>query len=186
MYEVQADFFKEANKALAHYARNGTETLGMDISRIPGALTPKGKSVFQLTTQQSTGRLLTYRSYDSPSWVKGNTVNFSPTEMKNYPVQSISTGDIVPMALGIVVIAINNMFTANEVVIVNTVHDSIVFDAATEDIAIEVCDIAGAIMANAPAAFEHFFGVPFDLDLPVEATFGPNWKQQDKFVREYN
>lgn len=90
------------------------------------------------------------------------------------------------MMLGIVVMTINNMFTEEEIVIVNTVHDSIVFDAANVEIATEAAIIIGNIMADAPAMFKYFFGVEFDLGLPVEVTFGPSWKEQSLYKEEFS
>ena len=52
------------------------------------------------------------------------------TQIKNYPVQSFATADIVPLVL----IDIENKLKELNSCVVNTVHDSIVIDVHPEEI----------------------------------------------------
>ena len=182
MYETQDKEFRHANNELTKFIRDGA--CALDIRQVPGLTTEKGYNVYELRTQQPTGRILTYRSYDSPDW-SSRTIGFSPTEFKNYKVQSISTGDIVPMALGVVSTTLDNRFPTDGVKLVNTVHDSIMIDAANRELADSAIPMVARVMAKAPAIFQYFFKREFDLNLPVEATYGPSWKDQSLSKEEY-
>ena len=59
---------------------------------------------------------------------------FSPTQMKNYPVQGFATADLVPTVLGEVVNYIYEKELEDRILLINTVHDSILFDINIEDI----------------------------------------------------
>ena len=53
---------------------------------------------------------------------------FSPTQLKNYPVQGFATGDIVPEVLGRLRRVLTEKGLSDKVLLVNTVHDSVLFD----------------------------------------------------------
>lgn len=53
---------------------------------------------------------------------------FSPTQMKNYPVQGFATGDLVPTVLGNVIQYIYSNNLQDDILLINTVHDSVLFD----------------------------------------------------------
>ena len=56
-------------------------------------------------------------------------VDFSPTKIKNYPVQGFATGDIVPECTGRMFRAIiAEEHLRNLLLMINTVHDSNLFD----------------------------------------------------------
>lgn len=128
--------------------------------------------------QSVTGRVYAFREYpNSPEikrWKK-RECSFSPTELKNYPVQGLATGDIVPMMLGKMLRVLkNNPALADKCLMINTVHDSIVFDVHRD-----VLDMAAVTIKDtlekAPAYFEDTFKTPFTLPLKVELSAGPSW-----------
>tara|TARA_R110002126_G_scaffold219223_11_gene364776 strand:- start:594 stop:2636 length:2043 start_codon:yes stop_codon:yes gene_type:complete len=92
------------------------------------------------------------------------------TQIKNYPVQSFATADIVPVAL----LWIETLLKGKKSCIVNTVHDSIVVDVHPEEEdhvlwAIEDCSI------NMSLHIHHHFGIRINVPLLLESKIGNNW-----------
>jgi DNA polymerase-1 len=92
------------------------------------------------------------------------------TQIKNYPVQSFATADIVPVAL----LWIETLLKGKKSCIVNTVHDSIVIDVHPEEEdhvlwAIEDCNI------NMNLHIHHHFGISINVPLLLESKIGNNW-----------
>lgn len=128
------------------------------------------------TVQAGTGRLLTFREYAS-DYAPG-TMSFSPSQMKNYPVQSFATGDVVPMVLGRVYKALmNSELLRDSCVLVNTVHDSIVLDCKKEVAHAGV----GLLMEVMPKVKEYLaedFGITdFNVNVGVSIRYGDSWKE---------
>lgn len=124
--------------------------------------------------QAPTGCLYSFRTYDAPDWLqdRGITENFSPTEIKNYPVQGTG-GEIVQGICG----KLWRHFVANEnyggkAVLCNTVHDCIWADAHP-DVKDEVCKDIKEIMESVPEWFAQF-NVTINVPFPVEVEAGPN------------
>jgi len=94
------------------------------------------------------------------------------TQIKNYPVQSFATADIVPISL----IYIDKLMGVNQMqsCIVNTVHDSIVIDVhpnETEKV-IKVIHRTNEILT---ALVNKRWNIDFNVPLLLEAKIGPNW-----------
>jgi len=92
------------------------------------------------------------------------------TQIKNYPVQSFATADIVPVAL----LWIETLLKGKKSCIVNTVHDSIVIDVHPEEEdhvlwAIEDCNI------NMSLHIHYHFGISINVPLLLESKIGNNW-----------
>jgi DNA polymerase I-like protein with 3'-5' exonuclease and polymerase domains len=129
-----------------------------------------------------TGRRYKFFEKDAPDFMAkvGLHVSFSPTETKNYPVQGLATGDIVPMMVGVLWRTIySSDLLRDTCLIVNTVHDSILFDIH-KDVAREAIDLIEATLKDAPRYYEEKFKQKFDLPLDVEIKVGPNWKDLEK------
>jgi DNA polymerase I-like protein with 3'-5' exonuclease and polymerase domains len=94
------------------------------------------------------------------------------TQIKNYPVQSFATADIVPISL----IYIDKLLTANKLrsCVVNTVHDSIVIDIhpEEEDMVLRVIQAANDKLIP---IVNRKWGIDFNIPLLLEAKIGPNW-----------
>jgi len=92
------------------------------------------------------------------------------TQIKNYPVQSFATADIVPLVL----IYIEEWLEGLNTCIVNTVHDSIVLDIHPE----EVDDALFVIQEtnhNLKRIIDNRWDIDFNVPLLLEAKIGPNW-----------
>ena len=99
------------------------------------------------------------------------TVTFF-TQIKNFPVQSFATADIVPISL----IYIDRLLGANQMqsCIVNTVHDSIVIDVHPNE-KDKVLRIIHAANDRLLAIVNKKWKLDFNVPLLLEAKIGPNW-----------
>ena len=92
------------------------------------------------------------------------------TQIKNYPVQSFATADIVPIAL----LHIDKLLDNMQSCVVNTVHDSIVIDVhPTEEE--RVIDIIDQTNKDLPNLITLRWGITFNVPLLLESKIGPNW-----------
>ena len=117
-----------------------------------------------------TGRRLVFNEY--VSGIAGMSVyKFSPTEMKNYPVQCFATGDIVPLMLGVL---FRKLINKSGVKLVNTIHDSIMIDCSDVEVEATIKEVQN-VLNNTHHYFEKTFGVPLALKLNAGASVGDNW-----------
>ena len=92
------------------------------------------------------------------------------TQIKNYPVQSFATADIVPLILH----HIENRLQLLQSCIVNTVHDSIVIDVHPDEIN-KVVFILKTINQDINNIINNEFGIDFNVPLLLESKIGDNW-----------
>ena len=92
------------------------------------------------------------------------------TQIKNYPVQSFATADIVPLAL----LHIDKLLDGMQSCVVNTVHDSIVIDVHPDEER-RVIDIIHQTNKELPDLITIRWGLVFNVPLLLEAKIGPNW-----------
>jgi DNA polymerase I-like protein with 3'-5' exonuclease and polymerase domains len=101
----------------------------------------------------------------------GTVTNF--TAIKNYPVQSFATADIVPAVL----IEIDKKIASLQSMIVNSVHDSIVIDVHPNEERLIVETIA-QINNELINIINNKFNINFNVPLLLEAKMGVNWLAQ--------
>jgi len=121
--------------------------------------------------QTETGRKFVFKEYYSASEWSSRTYNFSPTELKNYPIQGLATGDIVPMVLGII---FRKLVGRDDVKMINTIHDSLMFDVKMESIGDFLLEIT-ELIKDTHKYFEKTFKKPLALKLNAGASYGINW-----------
>ena len=92
------------------------------------------------------------------------------TQIKNYPVQSFATADIVPIAL----LHIEGLLSNMKSCIVNTVHDSIVIDVHPDEEKM-VIDAINNTNKELPNLIALRWGVNFNVPLLLESKIGNNW-----------
>ena len=94
------------------------------------------------------------------------------TQVKNYPVQSFATADIVPVSL----IYIDKMLQANKLqsCVVNTVHDSIVIDVhpSEKEKVIRIINRTNDVLVD---IVNKKWDIDFNVPLLLEAKIGKNW-----------
>ena len=94
------------------------------------------------------------------------------TQIKNYPVQSFATADIVPISM----LYIDKLLETNSMqsCVVNTVHDRIVIDIHPDetDRVIKIIKLTNDNLVN---TFNKRWNIDFNVPLLLEAKIGPNW-----------
>jgi len=139
--------------------------------------TQKGLPAGKGELKSITGRIYTFLEEDSISFSGRLETSFSPTKIKNYPVQGFATGDIVPEVIGQLhrLLTINQKMYRHRCLLINTVHDSILFDCR-RDVAQQAADLIRCTMEKAPQFLRTRFGIKdFDLPLKVDVQAGTSW-----------
>jgi len=93
--------------------------------------------------------------------------------VKNYPVQSFATADIVPAVL----LEIDREMSGMQSLIVNSVHDSIVIDIHPDEVQ-QVLDVILRINNRMIDIINGKFKIKFNVPLLLEAKLGVNWLEQ--------
>jgi len=139
--------------------------------------TTKGNPAGISTLKSETGRRYTFIEQDAPDYSlhTGVTTSFSPTQAKNYLVQGFATADIVPMILGKLYRHLCKWPVEEQILMVNTVHDSVLFDCETRLAAEQWAKHAKRIMESAPLYLKQVFDITFDLPLNVNIEIGRDW-----------
>ena len=123
-----------------------------------------------------TGRKFVFTEYHNDSSWASSEFNFSPTELKNYPIQGLATGDCVPLMLGVIF----RMFRHHSgVKMLNTIHDSVLFDVTAEALIEFILDIQEVFQAT-HTHFEKTFKHPLALKLNAGVSYGINWYQMEE------
>lgn len=125
--------------------------------------------------QAPTGTLYNFRSYDAPDYVRKRGImdTFSPTEMKNYPVQGTG-GELVQLTLGKLwrwFIKTDNF--GGKALLVNTVHDCVWADTKKE-VRDQVVSGMKRIMEAIPYFLKTMYNMECPVRFPVDAETGPN------------
>lgn len=116
------------------------------------------------------------RQYAFPNTTRrknGSVTNF--TRIKNYGVQGFATGDIVPVVL----IEIDRRLREGNYksLLVNTVHDSVVFDVHPEEIS-RMIRLIDDVNKDLKHIIDTAFGINFNVPLLLESKIGDNWLDQ--------
>ena len=101
----------------------------------------------------------------------GTITNF--TAVKNYPVQSFATADIVPVVL----LEMESRLKGMRSLLVNSVHDSVVIDIHPEE-KDKVVSVIDDININLKSIVDNKFNIDFNVPLLLEAKMGVNWLDQ--------
>jgi len=92
------------------------------------------------------------------------------TQIKNFPVQSFATADIVPIAL----LHIEKLLTNMQSCVVNTVHDDIILDVHPNEER-SVLNIISLTNRDLIQLIDTRWDLSFNVPLALEAKIGPNW-----------
>ena len=153
-------------------------------SRKPSSLrTTKGIPAGMGQFTSITGRRYVFQEFDAPDFLveKGTKTSFSPTQMKNYPVQGFATGDVVPLMMGEVYERLKlSALLGTKALLINTVHDSIMLDVHP-DVVFSTAVTVKEVLEDAPHYINKTWGLEFDLPLRVDITTGPTWAEQTQF-----
>jgi len=103
----------------------------------------------------------------------GSVTNF--TQIKNYPVQSFATADIVPLAL----VEIYKRLQPYRSCVVNSVHDSIVIDVHPDEVE-DVVKVVDSVQNDLIQLINTTWSMDFNVPLALEAKIGDNWLEQNE------
>jgi DNA polymerase I-like protein with 3'-5' exonuclease and polymerase domains len=143
--------------------------------------TKKGIPAGQGYHKSETCRRYVFQEFDND--YRPGQVRFSSTQMKNYPVQGFATADIVPLVLGELLARLKDDPTlAESCLMINTIHDSIIFDVRSRDILDYAAHTIQDTMQSAPALLKQYFGIDFTLPLHVDVEYGKNWMELEKYT----
>lgn len=125
-----------------------------------------------------TGRVYHFIQRDAPEFLKrdGILVSYSPTVIKNYPVQGGATGDLVPVMMAELhqrLLRIPGY--GNHFVLINQVHDSIMLDVSADYLE-DVILITKRTLEDAPYVMNKLFNLNIDIPFKVDIEYGRNWK----------
>ena len=150
-------------KAEAAYYEHFTEKYG-GVASWHSRLAKEAINTGMITTPS--GRQFAFPNVQRNS--RGRVSHF--TQIKNYPVQSFATADIVPLAL----LHIDKLLDGMQSCVVNTVHDSIVIDVHPDEErrCVEIIQDTNKVL---PSLITMRWGIVFNVPLELEAKIGPNW-----------
>lgn len=126
--------------------------------------------------QSLTGRAYAFREVDGFN----GRVGFSPTEIKNYPIQGGATGDVVPMMLGELYYELRNSPLYDDALLINTVHDSITLDVKEHALE-KVCHGLRKVLTSVQQVGIKELGIDIDIPFQVDIEYGRNWADMKPF-----
>lgn len=129
--------------------------------------------------ESATGRLYRFYEYDDTFGNLGDT-SFSPTEMKNYPVQGFATADIMALYRGRVYRLLLNMSLTEDVKLINTVHDSVMLDVASVGMVPYVYGLLEKEAERLPELLKTLWEIECDLPFKIECKYGKKWSELKK------
>lgn len=143
---------------------------------------PSGATRGRGTYQSPSGRWYVFFEEDKPATWKGRDKDpsFQPTQMKNYGVQGFATGDVMALFRALVYREWVERDDKEELLPINTVHDSVMFDCTSEEKAREYAKVLERIAAQLPDELEQRWGIHCPLPFKVECETGKTWNDLEK------
>lgn len=151
-------------------------------SRVPSdRLTEGGFPSGVGTLRSPYGRIYTFSEYDTSDYMreKGVYTAFTPTQIKNYPVQGMAQ-DIIKCIMGELAIRLINENRTDKIKPIVQVHDDIKFDISPDGIDDSISFI-DRIFARGSELVSKNLGINFDLPIRYEITVGPNLAERTKY-----
>ncbi len=145
--------------------------------RNTGKHTVKGYPVGAGVWESETGRVYKFFEYES-TYGRADT-SFSPTEVKNYPVQGFATADIMALYRGMVYrrfLKESSDFN-NNVKLINTVHDSVMLDVSTFEMVLYVYRLMEEVAEELPNKLYELWGIEVNVPFKVDGKAGPSWAE---------
>jgi DNA polymerase-1 len=144
--------------------------------------------------ESPTGRRYEFTEYDSPEFMKdrGIHTSFSPTQIKNYPVQGFSTGDVVPLAIGEMMKYLYMNELEDKILLINTIHDSVIIDTQPkeylmldDDLDEHLWNLCHIMVSIGKSINNLWPDVDFDLPLNVDVKRGIDWGHMKPYTIGY-
>jgi DNA polymerase-1 len=110
---------------------------------------------------------------------KGGGKTYNVRQVKNYPVQGISGGDILPLAAVIIWHGMKEKGMKSDVFL--TVHDSLVFDYVQSECK-ELAELCIEVFNRLPQYIADYFGVEWNVKLAGEVEIGPDYGSMSEYL----
>lgn len=133
------------------------------------------------------GKMYSFSESPSPRFLaeKGQAQSFSPTEIKNYPVQGTG-GEWAKAAMYLALRAFYcNLNFGGQSLLVNQVHDAVYVDSS-EQYATRAAALLHACMLEASTYMEWWFKWTLPLGVPCETKMGDNMMEEYNPPEEFN
>ncbi|MCK5613155.1 hypothetical protein KAR91_65380, partial [Candidatus Pacearchaeota archaeon] len=102
-------------------------------------------------------------------------------QIKNYPVQSLATADI--MKLGMCIIYKKFIAAGYKSKIIAQVHDSLIFDALRSEV-LSIAKLCTDVMRDLPKYVKQVWGIDFNVPLGGEIELGENYGHMTEYSRD--
>jgi len=108
---------------------------------------------------------------------RDDNYEYNERQIKNYPVQGIAGGDILPICA--VVIRRGMVKAKLKSRMILTVHDSIVFDVVKEELD-RLIKLIKYVFSHLTEYIKAFYGIPWRTDLAGDIEVGPNYAEMEE------
>lgn len=145
--------------------------------RPTGERTEQGYPIGVGEYESITGRL--YFFFEKAGYREGDPPSFMPTEMKNYPVQGLATGDIMALFRARLYRRWIALPWRMQCLPINTVHDSVMFDCASMEVAREMKVVMDEVVAGLAEELKKLWGINVPVPIKTETEAGPSWADME-------
>lgn len=145
--------------------------------RLPSGL-PQGRGELE----SATGRIYAFLEKDKPPGWQGRDKepDFNPPEVKNYPSQGFATGDVMALFRGKVFRKLLHSDLWKKALLINTVHDSVLLDCESLEVAYRVKALLEETAAELPALLTEYWDLEVPVPFKIECKAGPTWGSTTK------
>ena len=119
------------------------------------------------------GRKYSFTEYDNRSFDGTLDATFSPTEMKNYPIQGYSA-DVMAVYRSMLLRQLIGQMQDN-ILFINSVHDSVMFDCKDGESVAHVVKVLYNTCKELPRRLEHLWKHKIPLEFKIDVETGPSW-----------
>ena len=114
-------------------------------------------------------------------WFAKTAKGYDIRQIKNYPVQSLATADI--MKLGMCIIYKKFIAAGYKSKIIAQVHDSLIFDALRSEV-LSIAKLCTDVMRDLPKYVKQVWGIDFNVPLGGEIELGENYGHMTEYSRD--
>jgi DNA polymerase I len=140
---------------------------------------PRGNGTFE----SPAGRRYCFKEYDAMGgWQKD--ASFSPTEMKNYPVQGFSADVMSVYRSAVMRELVHTMFT--DTLFINSVHDSVMFDCRNKESVDKVVEVLYNTCKELPTFLKKRWNIRVPVEFKIDVEAGVSWGSLYKLKGETN
>lgn len=115
-------------------------------------------------------------------WEGADAPSFSRPDIKNYPVQA-AAADIAFTLFSTIYRTFHNTFKKEEAVIINTVHDSLIFDVRKENL-INVIECIKLTFIDSKKIFKDTFNYDLPIGIGYDIKVGSSWGNMQEYKEE--